>query len=61
MDLSTRTNEQLDVLYENAVSSKDRDLMKAILMELAKRPQEENSNSINYTSKDIRRRGARGR
>lgn len=59
--LSTKTNEQLDRLYESAAASKDRELMKSILTELASRPSEESSRNINYTSTDIRRRGARGR
>lgn len=59
--LSQMSNEQLDKLYESAAASKDRDLMKDILVELAARPQEESSREIVYKNKDIRRRGARGR
>ena len=59
--LSQMSNEQLDKLYESAAASKDRDLMKGILTELASRPQEENPREIVYKNTDIRRRGARGR
>ena len=59
--LSQMSDEQLDKLYESAAASKDRDLMKDILTELASRPQQENSREIVYKNTDIRRRGARGR
>lgn len=36
-NLSTRTREQLDTLYESAAASKDRDLMKEILTEWRRR------------------------
>lgn len=60
-NLSGKTAEQLDKLYESAAASKDRELMKEILEELAKRPQEESQQSYAYTSKNTRRRGTRGR
>ena len=34
LDLSNRTSEQLDALYESAAASRDRELMQAILTEL---------------------------
>lgn len=60
-DLRNRTTEQLDALYESAAASKDRDLMKSILEELARRPQEDSQQSYTYTSKNVRRRGTQGR
>lgn len=60
-DLSKRTPEQLDALYESAAASKDRELMKSVLEELSRRPQEEVQQSYTYTSKNTRRRGTRGR
>lgn len=60
-DLSNKTAEQLDALYESAASSKDRDLMKDILEELARRPEKESQQNYAYSSKNVRRRGARGR
>lgn len=60
-NLSNRTAEQLDALYESAAASKDRELMKDVLAELARRPQEESQQSYAYTSKNTRRRGTRGR
>lgn len=61
LDLSNRTSEQLDALYESAAASRDRELMQAILTELARRPQEESQQSYAYTSRNTRRRGTRGR
>lgn len=60
-DLSNRTAEQLDKLYESAAASKDRELMKSVLEELSRRPQEESQQSYAYSSKNTRRRGTRGR
>ena len=60
-DLSKRTAEQLDELYESALASKDKELMKSVLEELSRRPQQEESRDIVYTTKEIRRRGSRGR
>lgn len=43
--LSKRTNEQLNTLYESAAASKDRELMKEIRQELAKRATSESTST----------------
>lgn len=62
-NLKSMTDEQLDQLFEAAKRSRNREVTAAILEELNERSLQENKSSreITYTSKDIRRRGGRGR